>query len=295
MPLLNSDYNPKITFRFLENIWQKRDHRGSESCVKAIYNKKSIPHTFSEMMFSKALKSYEIICNGEKVCVQKVANILNLYKPNVADNEKTKKALFVLVKKIKRAINDNSNWLNYFIDIFKFCILCDSFKDYEIEMAKFFSNYSLIVCGKPPIIMYCYLSDKMADIIRSGDNEKEIYKIMGVLIRRTKKFNNSHEIIPLYSIKKAIYEIHDELVNEYGIKHLGIFGSYARNEATKYSDLDIICEVRKDFKSIENLQEIIASRIKNEIGIDVDVMIDDVTYDKNQIPVDMFKEKIFLF
>lgn len=295
MSIKKNDFNPKIIFRFLENIWQKRDHRESEACLKAVYNGESIPHSFTEMMFLKAYKAYEIICNNEEISLSKASAILNLYKPNIVGNDDTNKSLLALVEKIKEAINTKDNWLENFLDIYKFCILCDSFKDYEIEIAKLFSNYSLLVNGTPPIIMYCYLSDRMADIIRYGNDEKELYKIMEILIQRTKKFNTIHKIIPLHDIKAAIYGIHDELVTEYGIKHLGIFGSYARNEPTKYSDLDIICEVRKDFRNIENLQELIEARIKDETGLDVDVMIDDITYDKNQIPVDMFKENINLF
>lgn len=295
MNIQNNEYNPKITFRFLENIWQKRNHRESEVYLKAIYQKKNIPHTFTEMMFSKALNAYEIICNGEKINEHKVNSIVSLYKPRIIDNDETKKAILILTKKIEKALNNDSNWQKNFLEIFKFCILCKQFKDYEIELAKFFSNYSLIVNGKPPIIMYCYLSDKMADSIRNRNSETELHKMMNILIQRTQKFNIIHKVKSLHSIKEEIYKIHEELVNEYGIVHLSIFGSYARNEATKYSDLDIVCNVRKDFKSIENYQDKIALRIKEEIDLEVDVMIDDETYDKNQIPIDIYKEKINLF
>jgi hypothetical protein len=57
----------------------------------------------------------------------------------------------------------------------------------------------------------------------------------------------------------------------------------------------VVCEVRKDFRSIANLREKIALKIKGAVGMDVDVMIDDLTYDSNQIPVDMFSEKLNQF
>lgn len=290
-----NEFNPKITFRFIENIWQKRDHRESEAGIKDVYNKKSLPHSFTEMMFAKALKAYELVCNGEEISMLKIINILKLYKPVIDTSDEFYELISPLVEKINIALKYDCHWLDRWLDIFKFCILCEPFKDYEIEMAKIFSNYSFIVNGKPPIIMYCYSSEKMANIIRYGGDDKELSKTLSLLIKRTEKFNQVHEIINLSDIEEAINSIQEELINDYGVKHLGIFGSFARGEENKYSDLDVVCEVREDFRNIGNLRETIASRIKEVTGLDVDLMIDDVTYDANQIPVDMFSERINLF
>lgn len=46
-----------------------------------------------------------------------------------------------------------------------------------------------------------------------------------------------------------------------GISHLSLFWSYARNEATKESDLDLLIELSKDNRvtigTLENLQEML--------------------------------------
>lgn len=290
-----NNFNPKITFKFIENIWQARDHRESEAGIKAIYRKDALPHSFTEVMFSKALKAYEIIARVKTIDLDIALSIIKIYESSFKFDDSIKELLLPLIEKIKIALNWDCHWLMHFLEIYKYCILCPIFKGYEIELAKLFSNYALIVNGLHPVIMYCYSSDKMANIIRNGENEEQLAKIMSLLIKRTNKFNKSHEIVPLDEIKKSIYEIQEELKEEYGITHLAIFGSYSRGEQNKYSDLDIVCEVRKDFKNIGNLREMIAARIKEIAGLDVDVMINDVTYDANQIPVDMFNEKIDLF
>lgn len=292
---LVNEYNPKITFKFIENIWQGRDHRESEEAIKAVYRKEALPHSFTEVMFSKALKAYEIISSSNSVDEIKIKDIIKIYKPLLQMNEDDANLLLQLIDKIKVALNYDCHWLEHFLDIYRYCILCPTFKGYEIELGKLFSNYSLIVNHLPPVIMYCYSSEKMANIIRSGGDEEQLRKIMSLLIKRTNKFNKSHKVVPLVEIQQSIYEIQEELKNDYGITHLGIFGSYSRGEQNKFSDLDIVCEVRKDFQNIGNLREMIAARIKEVTGIDVDVMINDVTYDANQIPVDMFNEKINLF
>lgn len=51
-------------------------------------------------------------------------------------------------------------------------------------------------------------------------------------------------------MKKQIVEIQNKIVpilKEYGIKKAGIFGSYARGDFTKKSDVDILIELDKKY------------------------------------------------
>lgn len=50
------------------------------------------------------------------------------------------------------------------------------------------------------------------------------------------------EILEYLRMKK------DELKEKHGIIKLGLFGSYARNEAKEFSDIDIFYEKEKEFK-----------------------------------------------
>ncbi|MEM5831390.1 MAG: nucleotidyltransferase domain-containing protein, partial [Candidatus Aenigmatarchaeota archaeon] len=46
----------------------------------------------------------------------------------------------------------------------------------------------------------------------------------------------------LKEIKKIILNHLTELKEKFGIKEIGIFGSYARGEENKFSDIDILVE-----------------------------------------------------
>ena len=46
-------------------------------------------------------------------------------------------------------------------------------------------------------------------------------------------------------IKKQLQEHKQDLKNEYGVKNLGIFGSYVRGEQTDQSDVDILVDLEK--------------------------------------------------
>ncbi len=52
----------------------------------------------------------------------------------------------------------------------------------------------------------------------------------------------------LDEIKKILKEHEKELKEKYGLKEIGIFGSYLRGEAKKGSDVDILVEFDPDAK-----------------------------------------------
>jgi predicted nucleotidyltransferase len=41
-------------------------------------------------------------------------------------------------------------------------------------------------------------------------------------------------------------------LSEYGVNQMGLFGSYARNEATEISDIDILVDLEKSKKTFKN-------------------------------------------
>ena len=54
----------------------------------------------------------------------------------------------------------------------------------------------------------------------------------------------------------AILQQNRETIRSYGVRRLGLFGSYARGEATKASDLDFVVEFEtKSFDAYMNLKE----------------------------------------
>lgn len=292
---MTNKFNQKITFKFIENIWQERDHRESENAIKMIYKKTALPHSFTEIMFSKSLKAYEMIVKSKDIDQQLIYSILKIYKPTIELLNDELNCFEPIIIEIKNMNLESESWIDSFVKIFKLSVLIQCFRGYEIEMAKLLSNYRLIKANDRPIIMYCYSSQKMANIARTNGDYEKMKKIFKFLIKRTNKFNQCHDLIELDDIKKILMDLKNDLMTKFGITYLGIFGSYSRGEQNEYSDLDILCKVRDDFKNISNLKDEIASFIKDAVSIDVDVMIDDVTYDADQIPVDMFTEKIQIF
>ena len=93
----------------------------------------------------------------------------------------------------------------------------------------------------------------------------------------------------IYTIKK-IKDTIKPILNKYGIYDINLFGSYARGEATKDSDVDIYCD-KGNIKTLID-QVLLEEELKNALNKEVDIIfntqiLDD--YFKKQIMEDLIK------
>jgi uncharacterized protein len=51
----------------------------------------------------------------------------------------------------------------------------------------------------------------------------------------------------------AALTVHQEELQKFGVKQVGLFGSFVRNEATDESDIDLLVDIAKEKKTIKNL------------------------------------------
>jgi len=75
--------------------------------------------------------------------------------------------------------------------------------------------------------------------------------------------------------KEEILDIivsHKDEIREYGVKNIGIFGSFARNTYQKNSDIDTLVEFRKGSKTFDNYMEL-KFYLERILGRDVDLVI----------------------
>ena len=72
--------------------------------------------------------------------------------------------------------------------------------------------------------------------------------------------------------KNNLIERVKKILKKYGIKKAGIFGSFARGEFRKESDIDIVIEPPEGFSLLD------LSRMGNEIEDEIGVRVDILTY-----------------
>lgn len=77
---------------------------------------------------------------------------------------------------------------------------------------------------------------------------------------------NKQEIIEFLVLNKQ------ELYKKYGVTKIGIFGSYARDEAKEGSDIDIAVEIqsKNKFKSFFGLKRHLEENLKNNVDLGIE-------------------------
>jgi predicted nucleotidyltransferase len=77
-------------------------------------------------------------------------------------------------------------------------------------------------------------------------------------------------MITLAEIKRSIHNHKGELRENYGVKDIGIFGSYVRDEQAENSDVDILVELEKPMGFFKFLE--LEEYLSNIIGLKVDLV-----------------------
>ncbi len=64
----------------------------------------------------------------------------------------------------------------------------------------------------------------------------------------------------------------DELAQKYGVTKIGLFGSYARDEQTELSDIDIAVEIESQnkFRSFFNLKYFLEDNLHKKIDLGIE-------------------------
>lgn len=79
--------------------------------------------------------------------------------------------------------------------------------------------------------------------------------------RRTKM--TKKEILDYLALRK------DEFRQKYGVEKIGLFGSYARDEATESSDIDIFVYMPPSFDHLAELKYTIEEDLKKSVDVSI--------------------------
>jgi len=65
-----------------------------------------------------------------------------------------------------------------------------------------------------------------------------------------------------------------EIIKKYGVKRIGVFGSYIRNEQKKKSDIDILVKYEEGMKTFDNYMDL-KFFLEDLFGYKVDLVMSD--------------------
>ena len=99
----------------------------------------------------------------------------------------------------------------------------------------------------------------------------------------------NEKIYTIEEIKNGIFQI----LKKYGIEKAYLFGSYARNEANKNSDIDIMISGGTQLKTILDLIEF-EIELKNILKKDVDIISEEVYLERDSDEDGELARKLFM-
>jgi len=89
---------------------------------------------------------------------------------------------------------------------------------------------------------------------------------------------------------ELIAEKMQEIRNNFGVKRLGIFGSFSRGEATDFSDVDILVEFEKGEKSFDNFMNL-KFYLEDLLGREIDLVTTDAL--RPELKDEILKEVLY--
>ena len=155
----------------------------------------------------------------------------------------------------------------------------------NIEFAFLISNYIMLKKDRWFLMPYEYCHNDYREAIKNNDLSSLIRIFYDIeLIKKEKKpcLLSREEVI------QKIKSIKEELVNNYYIEKLYLFGSFAKGNNTNKSDLDFVVIFNESLinKEKNDMIKIVKEYLKNEFDCDVDLLDFSYalnTFDKSQM------------
>jgi hypothetical protein len=99
-----------------------------------------------------------------------------------------------------------------------------------------------------------------------------------------------YENLSFVEIKEFLTRNKKNIEKNFGIKSIGIFGSFVKGEANAYSDIDILIEFQKDKETFRNYMGL-KFYLEEELNRKVDIIIKDSI--KPLIKSEILKEVVY--
>lgn len=154
-----------------------------------------------------------------------------------------------------------------------------------VLLLKLLVNHWLLKNGYSLIIFYPSYLRGFDQLIAEGADNSLLKKMIQNFYRDTNYKNNVSPIKTLEDIIVKLLSMKNVLINQFGIRKLSIFGSYAKNKQSEYSDLDLVVE-SKEIMGNHQLQSL-DDYLTAILGMTVN-SVTDGTFIKDKVIIEVF-------
>ena len=107
-------------------------------------------------------------------------------------------------------------------------------------------------------------------LINENITYESIYYILSIYKDMSMKYVDKYDLINKQIVLNIVEENKEYLINELRIKNLWLFGSFVRDEATEYSDVDLYVEFDEEVISEQQIKEYLEKIFKRRVDMHVE-------------------------
>lgn len=262
-------YNTKIDYKMLYFLNPKLDTTKNYYETKSIYQKNANYVSEQGKWFKKLKNVYEYLLLND-LDFEKILNYsVKEFETDVNENAKLK-----IINNFK---NLKNNDIIYLATCFlKEIIFNKPLNKYSDELAILIFNAIIKKAGFVPII---FVNDYRAFIKRIIYKKITIYSLIDVLSSYEDlsiKYDKKYDPLSKDDIVKIIKNNEKLLKQKYDVKKIWLYGSFVRNEANEFSDIDLYVDFfsNKTDEELIEMQEYFVKLLKR----DIDMLVENKEY-----------------
>lgn len=288
---MKNKYNPKIDIKFLTHISDEYDNFSSELHIKKVYSGKINAKTFSDKIFERNALAFSFIKKIEKLSFNDIQYITSLFDKAFTLNENGMQNYIAFIQRCKGDYSTST-----MVDIFIKSLGMFKKSDKYFDLSILFCNFNRINEGVYPLIFFNSYKFYIKQALKSGCLDKDyLLNIFDKLESKTNRYNNPHQFVSQKDVIDSLLKIRSTLENKFNISALSIYGSYSRNEATEYSDLDLFISLNETVNIEKYDKKQLSNYLKEQVHLPVDILIKQEINIRKRIVSDMFDDLIEVF
>lgn len=246
------NYNPKIDYLISKYSYHNYKKSNDEKICRMVYQGNLISQTESER-FMLLMKNALIYIKGYSGDFNEsfIRNVFNILE---GQDFEYKKGL------VTELVNEFSKWSSLVATRVLYYILSKTpFGDINMEMGVLLFDYIRLSRNQIPLIFYPSIREEILKFINEGIDINTFNFQISVYCRKAFSANKKHQLFTRDDIVNKLLTKENEF-KALKVESISLYGSFARNEATIYSDVDLFIKgsfntdlSSDEFKAIKSL------------------------------------------
>lgn len=226
------EYNPKIDFKLLYFLNPKLDKTKDYNEVVDIFKKKAMYISEQGKWFSKLNNVFSYLLENEFLCKETFNFIAKQFETTVEYK--------IMEGIISQHLEIGSEDVPYEATWLLRAIMYERpFKEYSDTIAVIMFNAFLKICGYIPIIFLDDYFEFIKRMVNIGITVHSLKDLLSMYRDLSFKYDKKYEKLSKQDIITAIVKNKKELSQLHGVKAVWLYGSFVREEANAYSDIDL--------------------------------------------------------